>query len=603
MDVKDGQFDIAKLKEVQEHGRQLRSVHGARNSMYDAMEKIFMLNWDDERSVRRKMKSIKLTKSPDGRNYLLGAVRLMTATDPVFSVPFDQNEADGKEQSEKLEKFASTMWKAAGRIRSDPVHYDLVRSGLMYSEIQACVTSTAELVEYAKGSSKAMQRQAERAAQATPYLIDVLDPRQGYPEIGPLGLRAFYRESELLARDVLEQFGERGRQALEWGANGSRKEFNPFEKVILCDYWDMAERHVWIQGRQRPIDQAEHDLPVIPWVVHFVEGGRLFTNPEDQRQPFLYGLWKSGLWNRQNLALTVIFSVLYAVGANPVFLEKLNQQGQGVEVDLESPIGKIRVPYGADFAPLLSKGIIDPAMKDALQLADQKVQESTIYSQTLGEPLGGAAPYSMVALLSQAGRLPLTVPQRKGGWAVGDLIKTALLMLRDSGKSGRARYEEKAIELKPKDIPDQFEIQATLDISLPQDLLQAANVAGMVTGGEDPLASKRWARETLLKIGNSNEMDEEIWSERAAVEHFKVYIQKTLQQMQAGAGGPGGGMPGGGMPGGGVPGGGMPGEAMGMAGDLQGLPPEMAMGGAQGPEPLPQQQPGNGRMGRNGGMR
>ena len=77
-------------------------------------------------------------------------------------------------------------------------------------------------------------------------------------------------------------------------------------------------------------------------------------------------------------------------------------------------------------------------------------------------------------------------------------------------------YENILGELKPADIPDVFELEAKLDIALPQDKLQQSNVATMLTSGEIPLISKNYARETFLRIDQPSAMTEEVWTERAA---------------------------------------------------------------------------------------
>ena len=109
--------------------------HSQRIEMCDAIEKMFLMEWEDEKPETAGKDWIKLTISPDARNKALGAIRLMTATDPKFSVPFDKNSKDGKEQSSKLEKAASAIWSISGRVRQNPLHYDAVTSAVLFGEI------------------------------------------------------------------------------------------------------------------------------------------------------------------------------------------------------------------------------------------------------------------------------------------------------------------------------------------------------------------------------------------------------------------------------------------------------------------------------------
>lgn len=574
------QYDPSDFRITQEYATHLKSLYGERNSMYDQMEQIYFGEWAEEGTVRMRNNKIKITTSPDARNAIKGAIRLLISSDPVISVPYDQNQADAKEKSEALERNAAIMWRAASRVRGDPLHYDVIRSALIFDEFQIGITETASLVGYAKTMGGAIQARAEAAAEMTPILYDVYDPRSGYADMDPLGLRAHYRETQVYAATVREQYGKLAEAALA--------KFKDYDMVTLCTFYDLIKTCVWVQGVEMPIVQAEHGFPTIPVVVGTVEGSRLFSKTEKQREPFLYTLWKTGLWNRQNLALTVMYTWVFAIGANPMFVEKLNQAGQGVEVDWSRAGGKARVPFGADFYPMGSKGAIDPSILQALEIADAKAGESTIYSQVLGEPLSGNAPFSMVALLNQAGRLPLVTPQRKCSWGIGDALKKGLLIIKSGGRQAKAKFGGEMVTIKPGDIPDGFEIEAKLDVALPQDKLQNAMVADKISQGDTPLVSQQWTRENILNVGLNDAMQEEIWSERAAGAMFAKYLQDLMTPQAIPPGAPVGMPPG--MAGPGMP----PGAQMEMANPnqvgmtgMEGLPPEMALMGGQGPEAAP----------------
>lgn len=525
--MSDGQYDLKAFQETQEYGQYLVSQHSARNAMFDAMEAMYLLQWDEEQSIKKRAgQHVRMTISPDARNALKGAIRLLIAGDPIFHMPFSKDAPGAGEDAEKIENFVTTMWRAAGRVRGDPIHFDIVRSALLFDEFHISVNSTRDMVVHAAGSSKAYLARMEAIAERTPYLFDVSDPRTGYPEFSDGGLRSFYRETEITIGQVLDQFGKDARRAL--GANADER--SRYSSVILCDLWELDRRTVWIKGGQSPVVQEAHNLVDIPWVAHRVEGSKLFDKPEEQREPFLYTLWKSGFWNRENLIFTVAFTQLFGLGLNPMFIEKLNPQGAGVKIDMSRPGGKVTVPYGGDFAPMVNKGIIDPAVFQMLQLADDRTTQSTIYRQVLGEPMEGNSPFATVSLLSQAGRQPLIVSQRKGSWGIADAAQLALRFLKDEGKQGKTIYEGETSELDPAGIPEFIDLQAKLDIDLPQDKLGAANIAGMVV--DKKLASRRWAREELLRIQNSDEMDREIWDEAASELLFGEGIKQLLTQMQ-----------------------------------------------------------------------
>jgi hypothetical protein len=282
-----------------------------------------------------------------------------------------------------------------------------------------------------------------------------------------------------------------------------------------------------------------------------------------------------------------------------MFLYKALNPDNEVEMNFDKAGGYAKIQVGEDFSPL-QKQIVDPNLWQALDIAGQKLAESTIYKQTLGEPLGKNAPFSMVALLSQSGRLPLVAPQRILGWAIGSAMEIALNWMKADQRQGTAVYQGR-LELNPDDIPDDFEIEALLDVNLPQDDLQNANVANMLTEGEDPLVSKDWVRQNILKIEQPSEMVDQIWEEKAAnlkaLQYFTWQLQQIQMRMQQAMTPP---MPPEGQAPGQPPGGQAappPGGTEQLPpepapGQLRGLPPVMAQGGQQAPlnpnEPPPE---------------
>lgn len=536
-DETDGQFDSTAFEHTKTHCAELKQNHSKRNSIDKEMDKLYWMEWDEESTVKKQIKQVKLTKSPRARIVMQGAQRLLLASDPQFSVPKDINNPETIAVSDKLETFAKAMWFAAGRIKGDPIHYDIVRSGLLYSEIHIRVTSTRELAEYAKGSNPAMQARAEFVAQKTPYLFEVNNPQEGYPEFGPLGLQAFFRSVNTTSGYILDNWGKRGELALR-EAKSNRGEVDRYTSVVLNDFYDFRDRVVWIDGSDRPIYQEAHGLPFIPVVAQIVEGSLgLFQKPDQQREPFMYSLYKSGVINRQNLFLTVLYSLIYAVGANPMFVNYLLDPDNPPPVDYNTPGGSINLRVGERREPM-AKQVIDPALMQGWEIANTLEQESTIYRQSLGEPLGIGAPYSMVALLSQSGRLPLTVPQRKSGWAISEAVDIALKWLVHGKRKKVKAYDQGMTGLIDyKDIPKHFEIDVALEIQLPQDRLNAANAANALAAGDDPMVSKSWVRENVLNVGQSDAMTKEIWREKAAELFWQKFffdqMAKIAQMKQA----------------------------------------------------------------------
>lgn len=553
------------FQDVVQRSHDLQAQYASRNQLYDDMEEMFFMESAEANRMTQVMENVKITLSPDARNSLLGAVRLLIATDPIFSMTKDPN--DIGDSTDKIEKFARTMWAASGKVNDCPIHYDAVLSGMLYSDVDIAIVSTQDLLSTATGRSAAYKARAEDVAARTPYLFEVRNPRDCFPRWDRLGLAEHYRRVNTNVGEVRGAWGDMAK-----GLELRRST----DKVTLCEYWDLEYHTVWLDGSSEPILHAPHNLPFIPIVATVAEGSRsLFSRVEWQRQPFLYGLAKSGLWSRQNLALTVMYTMAFAIGANPMFVYRRNQAGKTLNVDFDRPGGLVSIEMGEEYGPLLRQ-VIDPSIRESLEIATQKGMESTIYRQALGEPLSGNAPYSMVALLSQAGRLPLISPQRKLGWAIGKCMEIAFKWIRAEGGKKRSQYGGQVAELNRKEIPSNIEIDAMLEISMPQDLLQSANIANVLTQGDNPLVSQDWVRKNILKIEQGVDMVKQIWGERAAnILASKFFMEQTQRQSMP----PVQGMP--------------PSQPSQMMQSQGGLPPEMLAAGGQGPAPLPGQEPMN----------
>ena len=511
---------------VIEYAEYLRGLHAARNTMFNKMEQMYLVEWADEADVKKKLHNAKITKSPDPRNTLLGAVRLMVATEPEFTVPRDQLGEGIQDDSSKLETAAKTLWTRAGRLRQAPVHYDLVLSALLFSEMHIAITCTADTLAFNSHAPKQIKRRMEQIAAYTPFTYDIWDPRTGYPEFGPYGLARYYREVITTANKVLDEFGEPAVKALANMAYSS--------EVTLCHWWDYEKRITWIKNFDTPLIEENRDDPYLPIVVQLGEGSLMFQKPEDQRQPFLFTLEKAGLWERMNLALTVMNTAVFSFAANPTYFERVNNPDKHLLIDYNIPGFKVTLGPGEEFGPV-NKAAIDPSLMQMMQVTQDKIPESTMHGQALGQPMGGSTAYSTIALLNQAGRLPLVMFQRMASNAIGQVIQTSFEW---------AKYkniDHPVLGVKANEIPDNLEVSALLEVTLPQDKLQNANVAGLLT--RDQVASLRWIRENVMGIGQSETMDKEIMIEQATKAMFAMLMQEMLaqaQQQQAPQPGPGG---------------------------------------------------------------
>jgi hypothetical protein len=508
---------------IVEHCTELKNQYATRNSDDDEFEKEYLMDWTEDKPTEQ---DAKITVSPDGHNAILGVDRLLASTSPKFSVPVDKGDNAVAKKADQMEKFANALWYINGRIRQSPLEGDMVHSAALFAEFCAGVTSTKDLVEQAKGGSKAAQARVERIAKMTPVIIDIYDPRTCYPEFDGLGITAFYRQSKVKSGVLLDAWGKAAIAA-------GMAETDRFDDIEYCDYWDFVTHACWIEGNNNPIFIGEHGLPRIPIVDQITDGSMVHTKPEQQRHAFLYGLVKSSISKRQSLILTVEATNALKHGINPQMVAKLKDPTKDLLID-KSMAGTVKLEVGESLDPLQQQ-IIDPSIEKLSALFERKGEESTIYKQAMGGNIASAnAAYSTIALLNQAGRLPLVNIQKRTAWGMGQLMEIAFALIKDGKADNKVQGENTVMKLAAADIIENVMFEVKLDVDLPMDERQNAQTATTLI--RDKIASKRYVREKIMNIEQSSEMEKEIYREMVeeAMLQAKAQaeVQKIMQQNQ-----------------------------------------------------------------------
>jgi hypothetical protein len=512
----------ATFDEIQHQATVLMNRYEARDVMLEDLRRMFHMEWKDAPTADW----IKPTMSPDAFNACIGAIRLLTATEPQISMPFDQSDDEARADSEDLERAARAMLAGSERVTQRPPHYEVVFSATLFGEVCLGVSKTSDLLAMAQrtkltGSVKRMEMISKR----TPYLFQVWNPETCYPDFDGLGMRGMLRRVEVTWGEVIDTWGDAAEQA---GARVSDRK----DLVKLNDWYDWGQHCVWVDQGRSPIYHKENELPFLPVIAQIAEGSFMFEKPEQQRLPLLYALYKSGLWQRSNLSLTVLFSLVYALGSVPMWKRKTLEPGKDIDITRKGPIGVIDVMPDEDITPFAEK-VIDPSVMAALQQAQSLTEQSTLSKVALGSSVPGAT-FSAISLFASSGRLPLISPKQVSGKALAGALETALLWMKYEGKKETLLTKRGAMDLDPEKIPEALTLNVNLEPDLPQDKLQQANTGQMMIGSG--LASKRWVRENILNIGQSAAMDKEVWTEKrlqAELDGALAMVQEKYKQMMA----------------------------------------------------------------------
>jgi hypothetical protein len=404
--------------------------------------------------------------SPDPRNATLGGERLLTATTPRFKCNEEKNTGVAKADLDALEKMANMLWSSACRQIGRQIEKDAARSAIRYDELHIAVKSVKVMMDQAQGRDK---KRLEQVYKRTPVLFKILKPAQCFAAVDDLGLSFHGQKREANVFEVRAAYPEL-----------KLADKKDTDTVTLREYWDSQQYAVTTDSGDE-FKTAAHAYPDIPIVFQTFEGDDTLTTSKDyaKRQPVLYTAKKSGIWELQNLTMTLEATNMASIGAFAQFILESDDENAKVDINWDIMGGVLKLKRGERLNPL-NKQAVDPSVQMVYERMTNLMTESTFYKQAFGQSLGSNATFSTVSLLSQAGRLPLVSYQQGLQWAIGKAMWLALQIVRqDGGKFSLLGARE---EFDSKKIPEQFDIEAILEVEQPQDEQMNATLAKSTEG-------------------------------------------------------------------------------------------------------------------------
>lgn len=502
-------YDREVFDEIKLHARDLKSVHARRDLEFDEYDKMYLMDFQAENSKFSGEDLMKLTPSPSARNKVENACRLMMSQEPVFDI-----NASGIDQGkiETIEKNIARWWDQAGRASRRPLHYDMILSAMLYDEMHTAVTVMDDYKTYNKND-----RRAERISKITPILFQSWNPREGYPEFDELGLCAYYRETKVRWSYIAQKY----KSVLEqnWMYVNKRSTDN----VDLKIFYDLTHYAIWIDNGD-PLVCEEHGLPCIPIDVTLVNGSSFFEKEEDRRQPLLFSIMRSHLWQRESLLYTVLYSLLFSLGVSPTYVYKTDTEDD-LHMEHDGAISYYKLRKGDTIETLDGKGILPPEVQKLSEMTGDLIDESTMYSTAFGERGGNSQTFSETSLLQQAARLPLIGPQRLGGFGISSTIEMALMLM----KERKINFEKNGYSIKSSEIPEDIEVKAKLDVILPQEKLQLVNVGLQMQKLGMP---DEYIQSNLLGITNTKEINKQFVKQQAVSAMLQYKLQQKVQRLQ-----------------------------------------------------------------------
>jgi hypothetical protein len=563
------------------YSAELVGLHSERNKAALGYEDMYLMHKTEfDKTLEKISTDVVLTKSTDERVAIQAVLRLLATTIPKVKMPTEKNDVSGQDKADKIERLGAALFASSDRVTRKPAHYNATLCGALYDEIQVEVECTQDMLdaldEDTRERKKAdlppvteyARKRIERIAKTSPYIFHIENPRGGYPIWDNYGIQAMLKVKNVTLGSVLDHYGATAYRIL--GAQHQELGTVRMNPVTLNSYEDGQYRCIWMEEYAQPLLIAEHGLPFLRWACVTAEGSDIFDKPEDQRTPFLYTVYKSHLDERKTEALTALFTANRVKGFSPLMVFTKGADSDSVPTEQRLGLFKyIEVPPGAKWEE--RPHVTDPATADGLNIADAKTEGATIFKSVLGQSQSDT--FSQTALLSQLGRIPLETIKDMTGRVLADALEIAMQWIKHNGRGVKVKDYRSGVlaEIKPKEIPDYINLDVKLNVSLPQDKLQAATIAKTLL--DVGIVSKEWIQENVLDIDQSKQMTKDIWKERAS----ELRYAQMLEQMMAAEQQPQQPVP----------------QAQEQPGAVPGIPPEMMAGGMGGPEmPMQEQMPG-----------
>lgn len=473
-------MDQTAIDQIKSEAQRMTTASAKLTNLYKRYkEAYFMTARDTPKGNKTDENDWKVTVSPSARNAVTGMKRLLDTSEVHITMKVDGEKA---EMSDAIEKGLKTILNYSGMYRQARIEKDLNLSAVLYGPAVLAAESVADLLKVQK--KPAYRKRLEKIAAYTPFLLKPINPEQSFSKWGETGQLAHLRKYRV-SGDIAEE---------RWGLTGLAKN----QSYTVQDWLDLDDRLVWIDGRKEVVLAAPHGMPGLNISARLAGGSSLFDEPSESMQSFLYAHIKGEWDQRENLFFTYLFTALYMQGL----------PGPLIGIDPESnPTGEVNIDFRTGVRTIIGKitpvnfPVVSNDVLQIKQILDATNNESTIYKQTLGQNISGST-FSGLAMLSSAGQLPLEDPKEAISYCYRDIFCHMLERIKYEG------MENKVIQ--PEWIPDEYELEVTLEPKLPQDNLRNAQTAQSL----GDLVSDEWKHTNLLQVGDTKAMRKQVVKEQ-----------------------------------------------------------------------------------------
>ena len=496
------------IKDLKSLATKIISSYGKRDDLARRYEEIyFMDNKEKPKGLDIDQNDIKTTISPSGRNDVTGLKRILDTGEIQIKVK-DKKGAAAK--ADKIEAGLKTILRVSSEHGRASVEKDENLSAILFGMNVLGVESVDDLITAksrdaeGNGTNKFVMRQLEELKKRTPFLVTSINAMQSYPEWGEYGMVGHVRKYEVLGNVLKERWG-----CIDAGVKVDGK-------YTVYDFFHYDKRLVWAEGVNAELfadtwlDMDKDDVTKLPIFVRYGGGSSLWLEPEKQLQPFLYAK-AVGEWDkRENLYWTYLFTAVFLQGLPGPTLVKDPDDTSDVTVKYDGGV-KIITAKGK----LENVNVIDGDVLQLKNLMDAENARSTIRPEAFGGGADGAT-FSGYVTSMNASKLPTEDPKEGISKVYRDACLYILQRIKADGIDNNL--------ISPSDIPDDVEIEVTLEPNLTQDDLRNAQVVTNLKAANTNI-SNEWMNTNILKIADSQAM----FKQKTKEDLRQAMVQMILQ--------------------------------------------------------------------------
>lgn len=495
--------------------------------MQEAMERLAHLQYELPKSLDSLewMRTVKTTAPYDyiraGSRALHGLTQ-RPQIDPISVLKAVDGSPEGDAAKAKANEWETALkWqfdKAVGRAAM--LREDLPRSALMYDEIVGQVVHLPSQIKAITefGGNPIRQKVALAHGQ---FAIDLNSPKDVHVRYSKYMAEEWASVKVVSPQDIVDFWGKKASKLAQMIEDEKAE-----ESYILVDYTGLENgRAVFcypghqIEAMLKAAEEGDSQLmellvedlkdPFTPWFAA-IGGSVLESQPDRQRFPLLYGMWRAEQWVTTNIIASLNVSENIAEAAQPDFIAT-GPTTRDIENDSLDPAGIMHVPPGNTVVPAPQR-VSDPKLREIWDRFERDMGTTLprilVTAEALpDEPFAG---YNMRLRQGLAAILPYKHLAER---ATAQIYEKMLLWCHYSGVPIKGYHEDKLYQIEPEDIdPEALYLSVTLEPDYAIDQQQRTNTAVMQArelkrptedilkemGETDPQgAMKRWSQEQI----------------------------------------------------------------------------------------------------------